>query len=134
MLKDCLKDDESDRPNMTALFPPKISKYSPSLLPALPPPNIQHSPPAKDEEKPTQSYVAIIAMAILESKYKKLVLSDIYKYILEKYPYFKDKGQGWRNSVRHNLSLNQCFAKAGRAENGKGNYWTIHPANIADFR
>ena len=30
-------------------------------------------------------------MAILESDYKKLVLSDIYKYILDKYPYFKDK-------------------------------------------
>lgn len=36
--------------------------------------------------------------------------------------------------MRHNLSLNQCFAKAGRAENGKGNYWTIHPSNLEDFR
>ncbi|KAL5250488.1 hypothetical protein ACHWQZ_G016282 [Mnemiopsis leidyi] len=89
---------------------------------------------ANQDQKPAHSYVAIIAMAILESSGKKLVLSDIYKYILDKYPYFKNKGQGWRNSVRHNLSLNQCFAKAGRAENGKGNYWTIHPANMDDFK
>jgi hypothetical protein len=28
--------------------------------------------------------------------------------------------------VRHNLSLNECFIKAGRCESGKGNYWAIH--------
>ncbi|XP_063688258.1 forkhead box protein B1-like [Bolinopsis microptera] len=99
-------------------------------------PNIISSPSnsSSHDQKPAHSYVAIIAMAILESSGQKLVLSDIYKYILDKYPYFKNKGQGWRNSVRHNLSLNQCFAKAGRAENGKGNYWTIHPANMDDFK
>lgn len=35
--------------------------------------------------------------------------------------------------MRHNLSLNQCFIKVGQSENGKGNYWTIHPACRADF-
>ena len=45
----------------------------------------------------------------------------------------RNRGQGWRNSVRHNLSLNDCFIKAGRCEDGKGNYWAIHPANMQDF-
>uniref|UniRef100_A0A8C2TBT7 Fork-head domain-containing protein n=1 Tax=Coturnix japonica TaxID=93934 RepID=A0A8C2TBT7_COTJA len=40
---------------------------------------------------------------------------------------------GWRNSVRHNLSLNECFVKAGRSDNGKGHFWAIHPANMEDF-
>ena len=31
------------------------------------------------------------------------------------------------------MSLNECFIKAGRSENGKGNYWAIHPANLEDF-
>ncbi|XP_059226812.1 uncharacterized protein LOC106093857 isoform X2 [Stomoxys calcitrans] len=87
-----------------------------------------------DELKPQLSYIGLIAISILSSKEKKLVLSDIYQYILNKYPYFRARGPGWRNSVRHNLSLNDCFIKSNRSHNGKGHYWTIHPANMEDFR
>jgi hypothetical protein len=83
--------------------------------------------------KPALSYIALIAKAILESNQKRLSLGSIYSWIEKNYPYYVNKGQGWRNSVRHNLSLNDCFIKAGRCEDGKGNYWAIHPANIQDF-
>lgn len=53
------------------------------------PGNESPSSNTNQDQKPAHSYVAIIAMAILESSGKKLVLSDIYKYILDKYPYFK---------------------------------------------
>ncbi|XP_051550761.1 forkhead box protein E4-like [Myxocyprinus asiaticus] len=85
------------------------------------------------EEKPTQSYIALISMAILDSEEKKLLLCDIYQWIMDHYPYFKSKDKNWRNSVRHNLSLNECFIKAGRSDNGKGHFWAIHPANFQDF-
>lgn len=85
------------------------------------------------EVKPALSYIALIAKAILESNQKRLSLGSIYSWIEKNYPYYVNKGQGWRNSVRHNLSLNDCFIKAGRCEDGKGNYWAIHPANIQDF-
>ncbi|XP_053636359.2 hepatocyte nuclear factor 3-gamma-like [Cherax quadricarinatus] len=91
-------------------------------------------PRGPEEPKPQHSYIGLIAMAILSSPEKKLVLSDIYQYILDHYPYFRSRGPGWRNSIRHNLSLNDCFVKAGRSANGKGHYWAIHPANIDDFR
>ncbi|GAB0091208.1 uncharacterized protein DMENIID0001_060220 [Sergentomyia squamirostris] len=87
-----------------------------------------------EEPKPQHSYIGLIAMAILSSPDSKLVLSDIYQYILDNYPYFRSRGPGWRNSIRHNLSLNDCFVKAGRSANGKGHYWAIHPANVDDFR
>lgn len=89
---------------------------------------------SQDEPKPQHSYIGLIAMAILSSPDKKLVLSDIYQHILKHYPYFRRRGPGWRNSIRHNLSLNDCFVKSGRSANGKGHYWAIHPANIDDFR
>ena len=87
-----------------------------------------------EEPKPSQSYIGLIAMAILSHRDKKLVLSDIYQWILDNYPYFRSRGPGWRNSIRHNLSLNDCFIKAGRSANGKGHYWAIHPANVDDFQ
>ncbi|KAA0188263.1 hypothetical protein HAZT_HAZT010169 [Hyalella azteca] len=86
-----------------------------------------------EEPKPQHSYIGLIAMAILSVPEKKLVLSEIYSYILEHYAYFRTRGPGWRNSIRHNLSLNDCFVKAGRSANGKGHYWAIHPANMDDF-
>lgn len=87
-----------------------------------------------EEPKPQHSYIGLIAIAILSSPESKLVLSDIYQYILDNYPYFRSRGPGWRNSIRHNLSLNDCFIKSGRSANGKGHYWAIHPANQEDFK
>ncbi|KAJ8673384.1 hypothetical protein QAD02_004646 [Eretmocerus hayati] len=89
---------------------------------------------ATSEPKPQQSYIGLIAMAILSSPERKLVLSDIYQHILDHHPYFRRRGPGWRNSIRHNLSLNDCFVKSGRSANGKGHYWSIHPANVEDFK
>lgn len=87
-----------------------------------------------EEPKPQHSYIGLIAMAILSTADQKLVLSDIYQHILDNYPYFRSRGPGWRNSIRHNLSLNDCFIKSGRSANGKGHYWAIHPANLEDFK
>ncbi|KAM4709968.1 uncharacterized protein O3C94_000029 [Discoglossus pictus] len=84
-------------------------------------------------EKPNQSYIALISRAILSSPEKRLQLSDIYQWIMETYPYYHNQDKSWRNSVRHNLSLNECFIKAGRSDNGKGHYWAVHPANMEDF-
>uniref|UniRef100_A0A3P9II84 Forkhead box Q2 n=1 Tax=Oryzias latipes TaxID=8090 RepID=A0A3P9II84_ORYLA len=92
-----------------------------------------NSNPEKSADKPNQSYIALISRAILSSKEKKLLLCDIYQWIMDHYPYFKSKDKNWRNSVRHNLSLNECFIKAGRSDNGKGHFWAIHPGNYQDF-
>ena len=88
---------------------------------------------SRADEKQIPSYTSIIAQAILSSKEKKLPLGCIYEYISDKFPEFLKKGQGWRNCVRHNLSLSECFIKAGRARNGRGNYWGIHPRYMKNF-
>ena len=86
------------------------------------------------EKKPDHSYISIISKAILSSPEQRLVLSEIYEFTERNYPYFQEKGPGWRNSIRHNLSLNDCFIKAGRSPDGKGHFWAINPLNYDDFR
>ena len=83
--------------------------------------------------KPDVSYIEMIARVILSSQERKLCLQDIYDGIERFYPFFRSAPPRWRNSVRHNLSLHECFCKGERCENGKGHYWCIHPANREDF-
>ncbi|KAI1309380.1 Forkhead box protein F1 [Halotydeus destructor] len=80
-------------------------------------------------EKPPYSYIALIVKAITSSPEKRLTLSEIYSYLQGNFEFFRGEYNGWKNSVRHNLSLNECFLKLpkGVGRTGKGHYWTLAP-------
>lgn len=94
-------------------------------------------PPPRSAEKPSWSYAALIGQAILSSSRKRLALNQIYAWISAAYPYFKPGESGWMNSIRHNLSLNDCFVKGERnaeEKGGKGSVWMVDPKLEFQFK
>ena len=83
--------------------------------------------------KPPYSYSQLIIMAMKESNKAKMTLHMIYDWIIEIFCEFQ-KGDAagqitFKNSIRHNLSLNKSFKKIARQkdEPGKGGFWTLDP-------
>lgn len=81
------------------------------------------------KSKPPFSFSLLIYMAIEQSPSKSLPVKEIYGWILEHFPYFSNAPTGWKNSVRHNLSLNKCFRKVERSL-GKVSGQTIYSTSI----
>ncbi|XP_026119056.1 forkhead box protein O1-A-like [Carassius auratus] len=78
------------------------------------------------------SYADLITKAIESSPDNRLTLSQIYDWMVKSVPYFKDKGDsnssaGWKNSIRHNLSLHSRFIRVQNEGTGKSSWWMLNP-------
>ncbi|XP_042103582.1 forkhead box protein M1 isoform X2 [Ovis aries] len=92
------------------------------------PPGASAPWPDSVSERPPYSYMALIQFAINSTERKRMTLKDIYTWIEDHFPYFKHIAKpGWKNSIRHNLSLHDMFVRETSA-NGKVSFWTIHPS------
>ncbi|XP_061540028.1 forkhead box protein Q1b [Phycodurus eques] len=110
-----------------------VANSPPPVTPGV---ELSKGKPYTRRPKPPYSYIALIAMAIRESGSGRLTLAEINDYLMTKFPFFRGTYTGWRNSVRHNLSLNDCFLKVLRDPSrpwGKDNYWMLNPHSEYTF-
>nr|AUR44909.1 foxo1 [Andrias davidianus]QBY35558.1 forkhead box O1 [Andrias davidianus] len=109
----------------------------PPAPPQPAPPLQQQVPPRKSSTSRRNawgnlSYADLITKAIESSPEKRLTLSQIYDWMVKSVPYFKDKGDsnssaGWKNSIRHNLSLHSKFIRVQNEGTGKSSWWMLNP-------
>ncbi|CAF0752443.1 unnamed protein product [Rotaria sordida] len=78
------------------------------------------------------SYAELITKAITSSAEQRLTLSEIYDWMIKYVPFFRNKvdrisSAGWKNSIRHNLSLHNRFKRVQSEGTGKSSWWMINP-------
>uniref|UniRef100_A0A0K0DYT5 Fork-head domain-containing protein n=1 Tax=Strongyloides stercoralis TaxID=6248 RepID=A0A0K0DYT5_STRER len=68
--------------------------------------------------KPPCSYPCLIAIALNNAVTNRLNVSELYEFIQYYFPFFQRAPEGWKNSVRHNLSTNGWFNKVDEGRSG----------------
>ena len=76
------------------------------------------------------SYRDMIRICLESQNDKRMQLNEIYDWISDTVPFFRGKNtpaesQGWKNSIRHNLSLHPEFVKIPCSDNPKQTTWAI---------
>ena len=86
---------------------------------------------SQDDIKPPYSYIVLIVKAISQSPNKILTCGEICDYIIQQFPYYGKRWPTWQNTIRHTLSLNDCFIKVqrekGSSSSRRSNLWKLHP-------
>ena len=76
----------------------------------------------KDVSKPKIFWAELISEALLNSSNGMLIVSDIYKSISARHPYYQMNVSGWKNSIGHTLTTNKSFVKS---TDKRPSYWKL---------
>lgn len=63
---------------------------------------------------------------------KRLTVSDIYVWVQEHFPFYRTGNTGWKNSIRHNLSMKKYFKKID-VEGSRARHWELNNEHCAEI-
>ncbi|KAL7677780.1 hypothetical protein ACOME3_004016 [Neoechinorhynchus agilis] len=83
------------------------------------------------------TYAELIQRAITTSAEQRLMLQEIYNWMINNFEYFasmtaKREIDQMKNSIRHNLSHHDQFVRVVSATGCRASYWTYNPNNIKE--
>ncbi|KFY05055.1 hypothetical protein O988_00313 [Pseudogymnoascus sp. VKM F-3808] len=67
-----------------------------------------------EESKIGEPYAKLIHRALMGAPSHSMALQEIYQWFIDNTEKGSSSGSGWRNSIRHNLSMNAAFCKTER--------------------
>uniref|UniRef100_A0A0N4ZE92 Fork-head domain-containing protein n=1 Tax=Parastrongyloides trichosuri TaxID=131310 RepID=A0A0N4ZE92_PARTI len=62
-------------------------------------------------EKPQLPYAAFVTLILNNLNTEAISVSEVYDGIIFLFPHFETAYEGWRNSIRHNLSMSRLYQK-----------------------
>jgi hypothetical protein len=100
-----------------------IDEYSNSL--EFPEP-VEHDKKQVQIEKPKMKMPTLITEALMNSPHGGLILSDIFKSISARHPYYKLENKSWQDTLRCTLITNNKFIKISENEfTHRNNHWIL---------
>ena len=103
--------------------------YSQNQIPSTVPVSaaIPHTCPSSTNRpvKPPYSYAALICMAINSASEKKATMREIILYIEQSFAYYRSNKK-WHGTIRHDLTVNDCFVKMDPRPGQKACLWSVH--------
>lgn len=97
-------------------------------------PPVAYDPRVHVHAKPPYSFSSLIFMAIESSPCKALPVKGIYSFIEDRFPFYRSAPCGWKNTIRHNLSLSKCFRKVDKQDDGSACFnvsiLTLYPGSF----
>lgn len=93
---------------------PSMGRRMPFVVPP-----VAYDPRVHVHAKPPYSFSSLIFMAIESSPQKALPVKQVYSWIEHNFPFYRSAPCGWKNTIRHNLSLSKCFRKVDKEKSSE---------------